>query len=96
MVDVGKNLSPVPFPSQGKGEKEERGLRPLSKIPSPSPLRALYQKSFDPCHPRIKYGAGSERSEGSRGGSDYQFAASPAPGFFVASLLRMTFDTRLL
>jgi len=27
MVDVGKNLSPVPFPYEGKGTKKRGGLR---------------------------------------------------------------------
>jgi len=31
------NLSPNPFPCKGRGEKEERGQSPLSKILSPSP-----------------------------------------------------------
>jgi len=30
-VDVGKNLSPVPFPSQGKGRKKRGGEAPSLK-----------------------------------------------------------------
>jgi len=44
MVDVGKNLSPVPFPSQGKGEKEERGLCPLSKNTFPLSFEGFVSK----------------------------------------------------
>ncbi len=31
MVDVDKNLSPFPFPCEGKGEKKERGEAPSLK-----------------------------------------------------------------
>ncbi|MBM2825391.1 MAG: hypothetical protein HW402_1055 [Dehalococcoidales bacterium] len=48
-------------------------------------LQALYQKGVLPCHP--------ERNEGYRGGGAYWFTASPTLRFFVALLLRMTFDT---